>query len=944
MAGRLLAAGCAEATEPRDRRPHRDQHVRDPRGRRAEGHRPAGPPDRLKSREPGPARRPDRLLGPRARPRRPAPPLPGGRPVPPPRRGARAGRSARAGLGPGARSDDPRPAGATTIVGRTVVGAADHLPGLAGGRGDRRHGRPRVRRSAPGCRSSTAATRRAPTASSRSAAGPERSRPFDDDRRRGARARRGRLPGGHAARPERQLVRPRPAGGAALRAHRHRALGRPPPRSGRPARPGRAHPGDRRHPDRRRRPGDPAAPVRDVAPVGPVGPADRGDGRLPVGLRAPPPAGPVGRRCGPAPDGPPVHGRALPRAPGGDPGGRPGDRHLDRRDRRVLRRDRGPVRGDARRSSRPSATTRCSRRPTRSDPGRRRRGSPTTWLRERQTAAPERAARGPGGDRPRAQPGLGRPDGRGPRRGRDAGPVARPRRRESGRRGGRGMAAGATVTRPDARAQARPPGRRRPTSSGRLVEAPIDHAGPYALRGTIADRGRPGPRGSTPRLGELRLDRSSAAARRHRRGDRDRQDRACRSGSRPGSGSGAAGRDRVGRLAPGLPRSRHRDGQGERGRPSPGSASRPRPRRPGRAVQRRRLRASTPGGRSPGSPDAAGSRSSSGAPGCTCAPSVAGFATEALPSDADLRARLEARARRRRARRARRSACARSRRERRPAVDLRNPRRVVRALEIAELPGRRVRSRRRVGYPGARAWLGLAAPDPWSIGRWIGAGRAGPVRGAACSTRPRPCASATTRTLPAFSAIGYREAWDVLDGQATLDAAIATRRRAQRRVREAPADLVPRRARDRLARCRPTGPTAGRDIEAVPPVHGRCAGREAILRRMPRTMIDLSVPVEKAFLVGVDTGDDAGWPVEDSLAELASLATTAGRRRRRGGVAEPPPRRPELVPRQGQGRGARGGQGRDRLRRAHRRRRAVARPAARARGAAQRQGHRPQRG
>jgi GTPase len=41
-------------------------------------------------------------------------------------------------------------------------------------------------------------------------------------------------------------------------------------------------------------------------------------------------------------------------------------------------------------------------------------------------------------------------------------------------------------------------------------------------------------------------------------------------------------------------------------------------------------------------------------------------------------------------------------------------------------------------------------------------------------------------------------------------------------------------------------------------------------------MVDLSVPVEKAFLVGVDTGADAGWPVEDSLAELASLATTAG--------------------------------------------------------------------
>ena len=127
------------------------------------------------------------------------------------------------------------------------------------------------------------------------------------DRRRGAQPRRGRLPRGDPARPERQLVRPRPAGRAALRPHRHRALGRSPARSGGPARPGRADPGDRRDPDRRRRPGHPAASIRDVAPVGPVRPADRRDGRLPVGLRAPPPAGPVRRRRGPAPDGPPVH-------------------------------------------------------------------------------------------------------------------------------------------------------------------------------------------------------------------------------------------------------------------------------------------------------------------------------------------------------------------------------------------------------------------------------------------------------------------------------------------------------------------------------------------------------------------------------------------------------------------------------------------------------------
>ena len=46
---------------------------------------------------------------------------------------------------------------------------------------------------------------------------------------------------------------------------------------------------------------------------------------------------------------------------------------------------------------------------------------------------------------------------------------------------------------------------------------------------------------------------------------------------------------------------------------------------------------------------------------------------------------------------------------------------------------------------------------------------------------------------------------------------------------------------------------------------------------MPRpTTIDLAPPVEKAFLVAVDTGDDPGWTAEESLAELAALAETAG--------------------------------------------------------------------
>jgi GTP-binding protein HflX len=42
------------------------------------------------------------------------------------------------------------------------------------------------------------------------------------------------------------------------------------------------------------------------------------------------------------------------------------------------------------------------------------------------------------------------------------------------------------------------------------------------------------------------------------------------------------------------------------------------------------------------------------------------------------------------------------------------------------------------------------------------------------------------------------------------------------------------------------------------------------------TAIDLTPPIERAFLLAVDTGDDAGWTAPESLAELASLATTAG--------------------------------------------------------------------
>jgi GTP-binding protein HflX len=47
---------------------------------------------------------------------------------------------------------------------------------------------------------------------------------------------------------------------------------------------------------------------------------------------------------------------------------------------------------------------------------------------------------------------------------------------------------------------------------------------------------------------------------------------------------------------------------------------------------------------------------------------------------------------------------------------------------------------------------------------------------------------------------------------------------------------------------------------------------------MPRssTLIELTPPRERAFLLAVDTGEDPGWSAEDSVGELASLAETAG--------------------------------------------------------------------
>jgi tRNA dimethylallyltransferase len=148
---------------------------------------------------------------------------------------------------------------------------------------------------------------------------------------------------------------------------------------------------------------------------------------------------------------------------------------------------------------------------------------------------------------------------------------------------------------------------------------------------------------------------------------------------------------------------------------------------------------------------------------------IAGLDTDALPSDAAVRAAIEADLGRDGL-----GAVAERLTELAPTLaagtDLRNPRRVVRALEIATLQGDRPRPRP-VGYPASVLGLQLVAPTAVLEPRIRLRARAQFERGlldeaAALRARFDP-------GLPAFSAIGYREAWAYLDGELTLEQAIA---------------------------------------------------------------------------------------------------------------------------------------------------------------------------
>jgi tRNA dimethylallyltransferase len=145
-----------------------------------------------------------------------------------------------------------------------------------------------------------------------------------------------------------------------------------------------------------------------------------------------------------------------------------------------------------------------------------------------------------------------------------------------------------------------------------------------------------------------------------------------------------------------------------------------------------------------------------------------GLDTAALPSDPDVRASLEADLLRDGlpALVARLEARAPSLAAR---VDRRNKRRVVRALEIAEIAGDVGLPPPR-GYSGRTLWLALAV-DPAEHARRI-ADRARAQFDAGLIEEARTLRDRFDPTLPAFSAIGYREAWAVLDGKLSRDAAI----------------------------------------------------------------------------------------------------------------------------------------------------------------------------
>jgi tRNA dimethylallyltransferase len=129
-------------------------------------------------------------------------------------------------------------------------------------------------------------------------------------------------------------------------------------------------------------------------------------------------------------------------------------------------------------------------------------------------------------------------------------------------------------------------------------------------------------------------------------------------------------------------------------------------------------------------------------------------------------------------------------------TDLRNPRRVVRALEIASLAGDLPLPAPH-GYAGPLLRIGLDIADHAVHRAWI-ARRAEAQLDGGILPEAEALRARFDPGLPAFSAIGYREAWDLLDGR--LDRAgylavnvrrnVAFARRQRTWFRREPVDLA----------------------------------------------------------------------------------------------------------------------------------------------------------
>ena len=253
MAGRLLAAGCAEAPslESADLIVINTCAIREAAEQKVIGRQ--GHLARLKARESGAARRADGLLGARAdnatalHRRYPAVDL-FLRPDEEPELVDRLGlASAQAPVGLSR-------AAPTVTPGRPVDGRRGRSPAGDARRGGRRRRRPPRARATQRLAADHLRLRQDLHLLHRAVQPrPGAQPPVRRGGRRGTLAGRRRLPRGHAARPERQLLRSRPAGRGAFRRRRHGALGRPAARPRRPAGHRRAAARHRRPPHRRRR-------------------------------------------------------------------------------------------------------------------------------------------------------------------------------------------------------------------------------------------------------------------------------------------------------------------------------------------------------------------------------------------------------------------------------------------------------------------------------------------------------------------------------------------------------------------------------------------------------------------------------------------------------------------------------------------------------------------